>query len=624
MSRSVLSIVGGGIAKVWSWIDAFRRFLLNFIFLILLIIVLVAMFSGGSKPTLQDKTQLVLSLDGRIVEQKASNFQQELAGLSGQRQSDGQVALRDVLAVIDAAGKDSKIQGIVLQLDGFQGAGMASLREVATALQAFKAKGKTIVAWGSGFDQRGYYLAAQANEAYIHPMGSVSVEGFGRYRNYYKEALDKLGVSANVLRVGTFKNAAEPYFASEPSKASLEAESTLFGGMWATYTEGVETARKLPKGHIDEVIKSLPERVKAAEGDIGKVVVDAKLVDGLKTRDEFREMMIAKGAKDSTGNTFRQVNFHDYLATLPPSLPFGDQIAVVVAEGEIQDGHAAAGTIGGESTSALIRKAREDQNVKAVVLRVNSPGGSAFASELIRRELELTRKAGKPVVVSMGDVAASGGYWISMSSDAVLADAATVTGSIGVFGMLPTADKAMDKLSIHTGGTHTTWLGGAYDWRRPLDPRFAAIVQSSIERIYRDFTTKAATARKTTPEKIDAVAQGRVWTGAQALEHGLIDRLGNFQDAVKEAAKLAKLPETAPLRYIEEDVSRWQKLMAHLRGEAQAMIGQQTAAQARALTGLPLQDAQLQEAQESLRWMLQARDARGQLVVHAHCMCQVN
>ena len=287
-------------------------------------------------------------------------------------------------------------------------------------------------------------------------------------------------------------------------------------------------------------IDALPQRLAAAGGDLAKLALDVRLVDALKTRDELRELMIQRGARDDELKSFRQVGFDDYLRRLKPQRD-GDAVAVVVAEGEIGDGEAPPGRIGGLSTAALIRKARDDEQVKALVLRVDSPGGSAFGAELIRRELELTRKAGKPVVVSMGDLAASGGYWVATAADEVIADAATVTGSIGVFTLLPTAEKALDKLGVHTGGAPTTWLGGAYDPRRAIDPRFAALVQSSVDHTYAEFIAKVAAARQRTPAQIDAVAQGRVWTGAQALERGLVDRLGSYGDALDAAAARGKL-----------------------------------------------------------------------------------
>ncbi len=602
------------IRKFWAALDASRRALLNLLLLALLVALVSGLMSRGPAP-LKDKTTLVLDLRGSLVEQfSGSPREQVMAQLKGNAQR--QTRLRDVLATLDGAAKDPKITTVLLQLDEFDGAGMAGLHEVAAALSRFKASGKNIIAYGDNFDQRGYFLAAQASEIYLNPLGAVMIEGFGRYRNYYKDALDRLGVSANVLRVGTFKSFAEPYFANAPSKASLEAESYLLGELWTGYTDAIEKARKLPKGAVAAGIEKLPEALEAVGGDAAKLALQSKLIDGIKTRDEVRDLLIARGAKDDKGNSYRRVSFAEYQAHVKQPLAHGPAVGIVVAEGEISDGTAGPGRIGGDSTARLIRQAREDENIKSLVLRVNSPGGSAFASEIIRRELELTRKAGKPVVVSMGDVAASGGYWISMASDEVIAEAGTITGSIGVFGMLPTGDKLLEKLSIHTGGHTTTWLAGGYDPRRPLDPRLASVVQSGINHIYAEFTGKAAAARKKTVAELDAVAQGRVWTGAQALERGLVDRLGSLDDAIKSAAAKAKLAPDARVSYVEGEMGRWERLLSSLED----VLAPSIEAAIRAELGLSL-PAALQEARAELAFVAEISNSRKPFGAVVHCLC---
>ena len=545
-------------AGFWSALDTARRVVVNLIFLVIVAALIIGLMRGAG-PRLQDKTVLVLDLSGPLVEQlsgSAGNLvSREIQGGSATKQTQ----LRDVLSVLDAAAKDPKIDRVLLVLDEFSAGGLASLREVAAAIDRFKASGKQVVAWGSNYDQKQYYLAAHANEVYLHPMGLLYIDGFGGYRNYYKDALDRLGVSANVIRAGAFKNYGEPYVANAPSKETLEEESYLYNALWATFTEDIENARKLPAGSIAKGVENLPQEMAAADNDAAKLALKSKLVDGLKTRDEMRRMMMERGAMDEDTKNFRQVSFDSYLAGVRPEL-IGDAVGVSVAEGTITDGIEPAGRIGGRSTAELIRKARDDDKIKAIVLRVNSPGGSAFGSELVRRELEITRAAGKPVVVSMGDVAASGGYWITMAADEVIADPATVTGSIGVIAILPTGDKAMEKLSINTGGYTTTWLRGAYDPRRPMDPRFAQLIQGVIGNIYNDFKTRAAAARKTTTDKIDAVGQGRVWTGAQAKERNLVDRLGSFPDAIKSAAAKAKMAENPRVVYVEPEPNFFMRL----------------------------------------------------------------
>ena len=626
MSREKKGFLRLWAGRLWALVDGTRRAVFNLLWLALLIGVPVALLMGRADK-LEDKTVLVLDLAGPLVEQGAGGTRETLLR-QVQGEDQGQVRLRDVIAVLDAAARDPKIERVLLLPEDLAGGGLAAQREVAAALERFKASGKQVVAWATGFDQRQYYLAAHASEVYVHPMGAVALQGYGRLRNYYRQALDRVGVSANVVRVGKYKNAAEPFFASAPSKETLEAEAYLYDALWSLYTRGVEKARKLPEGAIAQGIAVLPGSLQTLQGDTARLALEGRLVDGLKTRDELRAMLIERGAEDSKAKTFRQIGWREYLSRQKPAAS-GPAIGVVVAEGEIGEGSEPPGRIGGRSTAELIRKARNDDEVKAVVLRVNSPGGSALGSELIRRELELTRVAGKPVVVSMGDVAASGGYWIALAADEVIADPATITGSIGVFGMLPTAQGLMDKLSVGTGGHATTWLATGYDPRRPLDPRFEQLIQSAIGRVYTDFITKAAAARKTTPGKIDAVAQGRVWTGTQALERGLIDRNGAWSDALKAAAARAKLPEDARLRWMEREPGRLEQLAGFFKSTVSASVQQALGLGA---SGLPvsglsgaataggLLDAGTQALQD-LVWLHDLAQRRRPFDAVVHCLC---
>ena len=603
--------------RLWRLVDGTRRLLLNLLFLAL-IGALVWAFATRGPAALQDKTVLVLNLRGPVVEQYSGSWRDTALGRARGEEA-GQVQLRDLLDVLDAAAKDPQITQALLVLDEFQGAGLATLREISVALQRFKASGKPVVAWGSRFDQRQYHVASAANEVWLHPMGAVQLEGFGRYRNYYRDALDKLGVSVHLVRVGTYKSFGEPFTENGPSPAAVEAESLLLHGLWGTYTGTVEQARRLGAGSVMRDIDALPGSLVALNGDLAQLALQSKLVDALKTRDELRQLMIERGARDEASKSFRQVNFDSYLARLKPKRD-GEALAVVVAEGEIGDGEAPPGRIGGLSTAALIRKAREDEQVKALVLRVDSPGGSAFGSELIRRELELTRAAGKPVVVSMGDMAASGGYWISTAADEVIADAATITGSIGVFTLLPTAEQALDKLGVHTAGVTTTWLGGAYDPRRAIDPRFTTLLQSNVEHIYAEFIAKVAAARKRTPQQIDAVAQGRVWTGAQALERGLVDRLGSYGDALTAAAQRGKLAgaDSGDFRitYLEREPGRLQQLLELFGGTVFEGLARQFELM---LPGAGL--AATAEMRQDLQWLNELTQRRQPFALAVHCLC---
>lgn len=623
--KSLFSKLGWLFSKTWGLLDGTRRALMNLVVLLLIVIVVTALWTRGPKP-LADKTTLVLKLDGNLVEQFSGSPREQLMAQAQGSSTTRQTRLRDVLAALDTAAKDDKISAVLLDVEDLGGAGFAGLHEVSAALQRFKkASGKPVLAYADSYSQRSYFLAAQAGEVYLHPMGMVMLEGFGRSRVYYKDALDRIGVTAHVIKVGTYKSFAEPYTATGPSPATMEAEGLVYGELWSGFTATLEAVRKMEAGSIAKGIEELPQRLAAVKGDPAQLALQAKLVDGLKTRDQMRELLITKGARDEDSKSFRQVSLNQYLAYVkdagaPSTLQPG--LGIVVAEGEIVDGETGPGRIGGDSTARLIRKAREDEAVKAVVLRVNSPGGSAFASEIVRRELELTRQAGKPVVVSMGDVAASGGYWISMSSDAVIADAGTITGSIGVFGILPTAEGLMDKLSLHTGGVRTTWLAGGYDPRRPLDPRLQAAVQSGIDNVYARFTGLAAQARKSTPEKIDAVAQGRIWTGAQARERGLVDRIGSLDDAVQTAARLAKLEvkdgEKPRIVYVERDLSRGERLLASLTDVVAPPLAR-AVGQTLGLDALPAPVIEeLAVLKELARLSAQGRWERAAAV---HCLC---
>ena len=615
MSFKPMSTLRRGFGALWRTLDATRRVVLNLLFLLILILLLSAIFGGGAKPILA-KTALVMELKGDLVEQHSGTVRDALmSNLSGEQEKS--VQLRDVLTVLDAAAKDKNIGSVVLMLDDLNGAGLATLHEVGSALDRVRAAGKPVIAWGGSYDQKRYLLASHASEVYLHPMGTLLIRGFGGHRNYYRDALDKLGVTVNLLKVGTYKSAAEPFISNGPSPAAAEAEAYLYDALWAGYTADIEKNRKLPTGTVMNIIDNLPKLMEQAQGDIGKLAVSNKLVDGLKTRDEIRAMMIKRGAKDDDNKTYRQVSFHDYLVRQTPKM-FGDGVGVIVAEGEITDGSAGPGAIGGLSTANMIRKARDDDAIKAIVLRVNSPGGSPYGSELIRRELELARAAGKPVVVSMGSVAASGGYWIAMAADEVIADRSTVTGSIGVFALIPTADKVVDKLGIHTGGHSTTWLADAYNPLRPLDPRVAQLLQSNVARIYTDFTTKAAAARKTTPAKIDEVGQGRVWTGLQAQERGLVDTIGSYGDALKSAAKLAKLGPDYRVAYIERDGSAFERFLEMFGASASQAFSIKVK-----LGLLPngLPQGSVAQVGKDMAWLTDMSDKRNPFQTITHCMC---
>lgn len=567
-------VIGRFFSGLGRWLTAIRQWTVNLLTLLMLIVfvsLLLRACSDSDSEPLKDKTALVLNLKGALVEEK-STPDDSLLSLVSRSELRDELQVRDVLAVLEAAADDPHITRILLRLDDFAGGGLASLRDVAAALQRFQTSGKPVIAWASNYSQAQYFLAAHANEVFLDPAGVVMLEGLGGDNSYFAEALEKAGVKVHVVRTGPYKNMAEQFTDKAPSTATLEASAYLLDDLWSLITTEIEEARELPKGKIMQLINTLPEPLAAAGGDLAKMSLDQGLVTGLKDLQQVRDEFIKAGAEDSENNTFRQVGYETYLESLAKPDTSGSGVGIIVAEGEIIDGKAPRQTIGGESTAALVRQARLDDTVKAIVLRVNSPGGAVFGSELIRRELAAARAEGKPVVVSMGDVAASGGYWISTASDKIYADAATITGSIGVITLFPTFEGLMDKLGVYQGGYATTWLKSAGDPLKPLDPRFEKLLESHIQYTYQSFLGYVSQARNMPVEKVNEVAQGRVWTGTQALERGLVDALGGLQDAILTAKQLAKLDEKTPTRYIESAETEYNWLLEKLMG-AQLLSG---------------------------------------------------
>jgi protease-4 len=556
---------------LWNAVNFTRRLVFNLVFLAVLFFIAGLLLADGSKREIAARTTLVIAPEGKLVEQfSADPISRALARASGDDGA-GEVRLRDLLRAIDAAADDTRIARIYLRVDKLQAGGFASLREVAAALARARAAGKQVVAFGEGFDQGQYLLAAQANEVYLDPMGAVLLQGLGRYRLYFGSALrDRLGVDMHLFKVGTYKSAAEPYVLDAASPAAKEADLFWMNDVWTRYLQDIGRARKLAPAALAADVEALPAQVGQAHGDLAQMALDDKLVDGLKTEDQVNALLAERGAADADADGgFRQVGLDDYLADVRGNGGEFDrrpQVAVVVAEGEISGGKQPAGKIGGKSTSDLLHSLIDDEQVKAVVLRVDSPGGEVFASEQIRREVQALKAAGKPVVVSMGDVAASGGYWISMNADRIYADPSTITGSIGIFGLVPNFSGTLDKLGVASDGVATTPYAGAFDVTRPLDPAVGQMIQSVIEKGYRDFTGGVAKARGQSVAQIDAIAQGRVWSGAQARERGLVDAFGGVEQAAEDAARRARLGARAEwrLQYVDVPGTPFEQFVANL------------------------------------------------------------
>ena len=614
---------------LWDVMNFTRRLILNLLFfgllLLVLIVFLVAVGKGRSGVApLHERTTLVIAPEGRLVEQFSTDpVSRAVARALGDTSAE-EIQLRDLLRAIDAAKGDERIERVLLQVDGLQASGMASMREVATALGELRASGKQVVAFGEGIGQAPYLLAAQADEIYLDPMGGLMLEGLARYRQYFRTALqDKLGVDMHLFRVGEFKSAAEPFILDAASPESKEADLYWMNDVWQRYLADVGAARKLDPAQLAAQIDALPEGIEAAGGDIAKHALEMKLVDGLKTREEVDQLLVERGVADEDAeHGFRSISLGQYLTHLDSRrLPVDKraQVAVVVAEGEITGGDQPAGRIGGVSTSALLRQARDDEQIKAVVLRVDSPGGEVFASEQIRREVEQLKAAGKPVVVSMGDLAASGGYWISMNADRIYADPSTITGSIGIFGMFPNFTRTLDKIGVHTDGVSTTRFAGAFDVTRPLDPEVGRVVQAVIDKGYADFTGKVAAARGKSVEQVDEVARGRVWSGAQAKERGLVDELGSFGDAIADAAGRAALEQDDyRVIYIDKPATPFAQFLSSFAGSriGAALLQDSGLARSMLAHSLPEAEAQLRFVENAIK------DRNGAPVkALAYCFC---
>lgn len=557
---------------LWDAMNFTRRLVLNLLFFALLILFLAVLGAGPRTKPLLDRTTLVIAPEGELVEQYSRDpLTRALSSALGERAEE--VQLRDLLRALDAAKSDKRIERVVLRLDELQTSGMASLREVANAIARVKASGKQVIVFSEMMDQKQYLLAAQGSEVYLDPMGGLLLEGLGRYRTYYRQALqDKLGVDVHLFKVGEYKSAAEPYVLDAASKEAKEADLYWMNDVWQRYLADIAKARKLDAAQLAQGIEQLPSGIESVQGDLAKYALQARLVDGLKTREEVDDLLTKRGVEDTDADGgFRQASLDEYIVHLDGALQAVDprpQVAVVVAEGEITGGEQPPGRIGGVTTAALLREAREDDKVKAVVLRVDSPGGEVFASEQIRREIVGLKKAGKPVAVSMGDLAASGGYWISMNADRIYADASTITGSIGIFGLIPTLPRALDKIGVHADGVGTTRFAGAFDITRPLQPEVGQVIQSVIDKGYRDFTGRVASARNKPVEQVDEVARGRVWSGAQAKERGLVDEMGGLQQALDFVARRAKLGKAGEyqVRYIEKTATPFERFFAGFVG----------------------------------------------------------
>ena len=608
------------ISFVWSGVDGLRKALHLILLLVLFGIIFGAMSSTG--PGLPERAALVITPFGTLVEQlEGDPYDRAIAELFDE--ADPQTRVRDIVDGLAYAKDDSRIEAVVLDLGGFAGSGLSKLEQVADAIIDFRSSGKPLVATAAVYTQSAYYLAAHADDIYLHPDGMFLPSGFDMYSSYYKNAIDKLQIDWNIFRVGTHKSAVEPFEREDMSPQDRESRQRLLDQLWDNYESQVVVARELEDGALNDFAQNLLEHLSEHNNDIAETAYALGFVDELVTDGEVRERIVELVGESSTSEVgYNAVGLDDYLdqkRLLSGSPRKEENVAVVVAAGQIVNGVQPPGTIGGESTARLLRRARSDDSVKAVVLRVDSPGGSSFASEQIRNEIEALRADGKPVVASMGSLAASGGYWISMAADRIFARETTITGSIGIFGMIPTFERSLAELGITTDGVGTTRWAGQFRADRTMSDDARRLVQSLVNDGYDDFISKVAVHRGIEKTAVDAIAQGQVWTGADALENGLIDDIGSLDDAVAAAAELAELDsDSYGIAYLEPELDATEQIIVDLLSGAER-VGMRPELFRPRVGGHLMELAGMLD--ESLLNLSRFNDPKG---VYAHCFCSLS
>jgi len=605
-------------SAIWGGVDGVRKVL----HLVLLLFVFVLFFGAMQDSTLvlPDRAVLVIQPYGFLVEQiEGDPFDRALAELAGDGKP--QTLLKDIVDALEFAKDDDRIEVVYLELSSLLGAGLSKLQQLSAAIEDFKASGKPVIASADFLSQQGYYIAAHADQAYLHPNGVLFLRGYGRFRNYYKDAIDLLRIDWNVFRVGTHKAFVEPYTRMDMSDEDRETTLRLVEQLWSLYQVDVETARELETGTIEDFTDNFSEIVEEAGGDLATAAAQYGLVDDLLKRTEVRELLIEYvGPDPDNADTFKAASMFDYLAQM--RVLSGDKVgsknvAVIVAAGDIMFGTQPPGTIGGDSTAELLRRARNDDSVEAVVLRVDSPGGSAFASEIIVDEILALQEEGKPVVASMGSVAASGGYQISMYADRIFASPSTITGSIGIFGMFPTYQRTLEAIGISTDGIGSTPWSGELRPDRAMSEHAKRLFQLVIDDGYQDFIGSVADSRSMEIDAVDAIGQGQVWTGMDALNNGLIDELGGLDDAIAAAAEIAEISdEDFGIKSIDQELSATEQMVIDLLGAAVTMgidvsgwTGQRS-----------LVDDIKNSVAEKTSTLLRFNDPKG---VYSHCFCDI-
>lgn len=604
-------------SAVWRGVNGLRK-ILHLVLLLFIFLLFFGVMSGEAPPILPQKAALVIQPVGRLVEQRSGNpYDRALAELLGDAQPE--TLVQDVVDALEEAKGDSRIAAVHLELSALSSAGLDKLERLAAAIESFRDSGKPVVASADFYTQQGYFLAAHADEVYLNPEGIVFLQGYGAYRDYFADAIEMLRIDWNVFKVGTHKSFVEPYTRMDMSPEDRASRLRLVRHLWSEYERRVVEARGLADGAVDDYAQNLVAHTVAAGGDLAIAARDRGLVDDLLGRTELRDLLIGYvGTAEDDDTTYSGVRMYEYLSQLAlrrATKESSENVAVVVASGSILDGSHPPGTIGGDSTAGLLKRALDDESVKAVVLRVDSGGGSAFASEVIAEEVRKLQTAGKPVVASMGSVAASGGYWISMDADKIYASPTTITGSIGIFGMFPTFQRTLATVGVATDGVGTTPWAGQLRPDREMSDEMKQLFQISINDGYRDFIGGVANGRDLDVSYVDEIGQGQVWSGEEAIANGLVDELGGLDAAIAGAAELAGLEHYGE-KLIEIEMSPTEQLLLDLLS-----IVRGVGIDPQAFTSPPsLVDVFANQFEELLARVAQFNDPMGR---YTYCFCEV-